>query len=171
MLPDAGLEPLRIFGHVVGTFSSPGAAMASAFGLGWLLGAIPVGAAEALVLVLATVRPTWLVLPLVLLNTLGHVLGKLAWYWLGTQHERVANPWLRRQVDTATAFARRHPRLSGATLFSSAAVSLPPFHLTVIGAGVVRTPLWSFVLASFLGRALRFSAVALVPQFVPWLVS
>ncbi|MCC7054051.1 MAG: hypothetical protein IT355_12375 [Gemmatimonadaceae bacterium] len=170
ILPDTGLEPLRIFGHAIAAFPSPGAAMASAFGLGWLLGAVPIGAAEAAVLVLATVQPPALVVPLVLLNAFGHVLGKLLWYWLGTQHGRVTNAWLRRQVDTSAAVARRHPRLSGATLLSSALVSLPPFHLTVIGAGIVRAPVGLFLLTAFAGRAIRFSAVALVPQLVPWLV-
>ena len=134
--------------------------------LGWLFGAIPIGGAEVLVLAIAAVRPRELIMPLVLVMTLGHVLGKLLWYWVGTQHVRVRRPWLRRQVNQAERWLRRYPRLGGMALASSALVSVPPFHLTAIGAGVVRANVSGFAVVAFVGRGMRFGALALVP----WLV-
>lgn len=52
----------------------------------------------------------------------------------------------------------------------AALVSLPPFHVTVIGAGVIRTPLLVFVLVAYAGRAVRFAAIATVPHLVPFLL-
>ncbi len=167
-MPD--LEPIRLFGRALGDFSSPGPALASAFLLGGLMGAIPIGAAELLVLLIAGLEPRGMVLPLLLVMTLGHVLGKLLWYWAGTQHHRIRHQWLRRQVDAAEAFLRTRPRLGLAALASSALVSVPPFHLTAIGAGVVRTPLFVFLLVAFVGRAVRFAAIATVPHLVPFLL-
>ena len=70
MLLAEAVEPIRILGWSLGSFSTPAAAFASAFLLGWLLGAIPVGGAELLVLAIAAVRPRELIVPLV-----GRVLG------------------------------------------------------------------------------------------------
>jgi len=163
MLSADVVEPVRILGVSLGSFSSPAAAAASAFALGWLFGAIPIGGAELLVLAIAAVRPTPLIMPLVLVMTLGHVLGKLIWYWVGTQHVRVQRPWLRRQVDQAEVWLRRYPNLGLAVIASSALVSVPPFHLTAVGAGVVRANVWRFVVIAFVGRGVRFGGVALVP--------
>ena len=167
VIPD--IEPIRLFGHALGDFSSPPAALVSAFLLGGLMGAIPVGGAEVLVLLLAGLEPRALLVPLLLALTLGHVLGKLLWYWAGTQHHRIRHPFLRRQVDAAEAFLRTRPRLGLTALATSALVSVPPFHLTAIGAGVIRSPLLPFLLVAFAGRALRFGAIATVPHLVPFL--
>ena len=168
LTPD--FEPIRLFGRALGDFSSPPAALASAFLLGGLMGAIPVGAAELLVLLIAGLEPRGLVVPLLLVMTLGHVLGKLLWYWAGTHHHRIRHSWLRRQVDVAEAFLRTRPTLGLTALATSALISVPPFHLTAIGAGVVRSPVLVFLLVAFVGRALRFGAIAMVPHLVPWLM-
>lgn len=164
MLPTESVEPIRILGHTLGTFTTPGAALAWAFVLGWLLGAIPMGAAELVVLALAAVRPQVLVLPLVVLMTAGHVAGKLVWYWVGTQQHRIRQPWLRRQLDLADQFLHRHPTLGASALVTSALISVPPFQLAVIGAGIVRAPIGLFLAASFAGRVVRFGLIALLPQ-------
>ncbi|HYW50580.1 MAG TPA: hypothetical protein VE861_08240, partial [Gemmatimonadaceae bacterium] len=156
MFLPADVEPLRILGYTLGSFSTPGAAMASAFALGILLGAIPIGGAELLVLALAAVRPTTLILPLLLVMTLGHVLGKLTWYWVGTHEHRLGHPFLRRQIEQSKRFMLAYPRLGVTALASSALVSVPPFHLTAIGAGIARAPMLLFFVIAFAGRAVRF---------------
>lgn len=166
--PDA--EPIRILGYALGSFSTPGAALASAFVLGILLGAIPVGAAELFVLVLAAVRPSSLIVPLLLVMTFGHVLGKLVWYWVGTHEHRLRHPFLRRQIEQSKRFMRSYPQLGVTALASSALLSIPPFHLTAIGAGIVRAPMLLFFAVAFAGRLVRFGIVGLLPQLVPELL-
>ncbi len=161
---------IQLFGHGLGDFSTPEAALVSAVLLGFLMGAVPVGAAEVLILLIAGLEPRSIVVPLVLVMTAGHVAGKLLWYWAGTQHHRIRQPWLRRQVDAGERFMRARPRIGLGALASSALVSLPPFHVTAIGAGVVRSPLLVFVLVAYAGRAARFAAIATVPHLVPLLL-
>ncbi len=166
----APTNQIQLFGHGLGDFSSPEAALVSAFLLGGLMGAVPVGGAEVLILLIAGLEPKSIVVPLVVVMTAGHVLGKLLWYWAGTQHHRIRQPWLRRQVDAAERYVRARPRLGLGALTSSALVSVPPFHVTAIGAGVLRTPLVVFVLVAFGGRAVRFAVIAMVPRLVPFFV-
>lgn len=170
MPPSSGASQIALFGQALGDFSSPSAALASAFLLGLLMGAIPVGAAEVLVLLIAGLEPRSMVVPLVLVMTAGHVGGKLLWYWAGAQHHRIGHPWVRRQVAAAEAYMRTRPRVGLGALAASALVSVPPFHLTAIGAGVLRSPLLVFVAVAFVGRAVRFGALATVPQWVPFLL-
>jgi membrane protein YqaA with SNARE-associated domain len=161
---------IQLFGYGFGDFSTPQAALVSAVLLGFLMGAVPVGAAEVLSLLIAGLEPRSIVVPLRLVMTAGHVLGKLLWYRAGTPHHRIRQPWLRRQVDAGERFMRVRPRLGLGALASSAVVSLPPFHVTAIGAGVIRTPLLVFVLVAYAGRAVRFAAIATVPHLVPFLL-
>lgn len=165
----SGASQIELFGWALGDFSSPATALASAFLLGVLMGAIPLGAAELLVLLLAGLEPRSLVLPLVLVMTAGHVGGKLLWYWAGAQHDRIRHPWVRRQVAAAEQYLRARPHLGLGALAASALVSVPPFHLTAIGAGVVRAPVVVFLAVAFVGRAVRFGALATVPHLVPFL--
>jgi membrane protein YqaA with SNARE-associated domain len=155
---------IQLFGYGFGDFSTPQAALVSAVLLGFLMGAVPVGAAEVLSLLIAGLEPRSIVVPLLLVMTAGHVLGKLLWYWAGTPHHRIRQPWLRRQVDAGERFMRVRPRLGLGAL-----VSLPPFHVTAIGAGVIRTSLLVFVLVAYAGRAVRFAAIATVPFLGPFL--
>lgn len=170
MTPFPAASHLELFGHALGNFSAPGPALASAFLLGFLMGAIPLGAAEVLVLLLAGLEPRVMVVPLVLVMTAGHVGGKLLWYLAGAQHHRITHRWLRRQVDAAELYMRARPKLGLGALAMSALVSVPPFHLTAIGAGVLRSPVLVFSAVAFVGRALRFGALATVPHLVPFLL-
>ena len=164
MLSPAVVDSVQLLGYTLGDFSTPLAALGSAFALGVLFGVIPLGGAELVVLAIGGVKPRGLLLPLVMVFTLGHVLGKAAWYWLGTRHDRVRHPWLRRQIDRALRLLTEYPKLGTAALGSSALVSVPPFHLSAIAAGAVNCPFALFMTVAFVGRAVRFAVIAIAPQ-------
>lgn len=164
MLSPAAVESVQLLGYTLGDFSTPPAALLSAFALGVLFGVLPLGGAELVVLAIGSVKPRGLLLPLVMVFTLGHVVGKAAWYWLGTRHDRVQHPWLRRQIDRALRILTAYPKLGTAALGSSALVSVPPFHLSAIAAGAVNCPFALFMSIAFAGRAVRFGVVAIAPQ-------
>lgn len=145
-------------------------AIASSFALGFLVGALPVGASEAVVLGIGTIPSTRLRALVLVTFTAGHVLGKLPWYWLGTIGTRVTWARLRAWVDRAHRVVEAHPTVGPAVMFSAAAVSLPPFHLTVIAAGIVRATLAPCLGAAFLGRLVRFSLIAAFPPLVGYLL-
>ncbi len=140
-----------------------GSAICAAAALGFLFGAIPVGAAELLAVGAGAVRPRALVIPLVIALTAGHVAGKLVWYWIGTLEARVTQPRLRAWIEQAQALMRQNPQLGAGLLASSALTSVPPFHLMVVASGIGRIPVATFAVTSFVMRLLRFGLVAAFP--------
>lgn len=149
-------------------FSSPGLAMLAAFVVGFAFGLLPTGASELLAIAAGAVTPRALVLPLLVLLTVGHVLGKLIWYWLGTFGNRITHPRAQAWIAQAHRFNEEHPRLELGLMLSSAFASLPPFQLLAIGAGIVRVPVIAFLATALLGRFARFGLVALVPGVVQY---
>jgi membrane protein YqaA with SNARE-associated domain len=106
---------------------------------------------------------TW---ALLVAATVGQMLGKILWYWGGTHVERA--PWVRRNLEKPRAKAsldKWHARAEGrpwftaGLLFVSAATGIPPYAVTAVLAGVLRVPLWIFLVTGVLGRGLRFWAV------------
>jgi membrane protein YqaA with SNARE-associated domain len=143
--------------------TTAGSAISAAAALGFLFGAIPVGAAELLAVGAGAVRPRTLVVPLVVALTAGHVAGKLVWYWIGTLETRVTQPRLRAWIEQAQAFRRQNPQLGTGLLASSALASVPPFHLMVVASGIGRIPLATVAITSFAMRLLRFGLIAAFP--------
>jgi len=132
--------------------------------VGLLTGLAPVAAAEATALAVGAL-PSW-PLRLVTLGvfTLGHVGGKMLWFWVGTCESRVTWPWLRRWLDRARTVASAYPTVGTSVMFTSAVASLPPFQLMATAAGMVRTAWPLFFAIAYVGRLIRFTAIASVPS-------
>jgi membrane protein YqaA with SNARE-associated domain len=146
-------------------------ALSSAFGAGFLLGALPVGAAEAVALAIGALPSIRVRIGVMVPFTAGHVLGKMLWFWLGTLGSRVTQRHLRAWIDRARLVAERHPRIGLGVAASSSIASIPPFHLTTVAAGLVHSPPAPFVVVAFLGRLVRFSVLAMFPPLVRYLSS
>ncbi|GEM_PF-1422624 len=129
-------------------------------------GLLPIAFAEATALAAAAVPGVSLRAIVLVVFTIGHVAGKSAWYFLGTQEARITHPGLRRRLDQARLVVKSHPAASISVLLASATISTPPFQLTAIAAGIVRAPLGTFVITAFIGRLVRFSAIAAVPSLI-----
>jgi len=135
---------------------------------GFFTSLVPIGLAEAAVLGLGAMRPPAFALTLIGAFTFAHVLGKVAWYWLGTNADRVTDrhPRTRGYIVKARVLVGNHPVYGAGVLASAAVASLPPFHLAAIAAGIAKVPLWRFVLISLVGRSVRFGLIASVPGLV-----
>jgi len=162
----ADLLHLLANGIPLDQFGSPMLALLGAFAIGALFGAVPAGASEVLALAAGAVQSRSLVFPLLVMLTAGHVAGKLLWYSVGAQRDRITQPRLRVWITKATSFSHQHRQLSVGMLASAALVSVPPYHLMVVAAGIVRMPIVTFTITSFVVRLLRFSVVALFPGVV-----
>ncbi|MDZ7630264.1 MAG: VTT domain-containing protein [Gemmatimonadaceae bacterium] len=149
-----------------GQVVSPTLALLSAFALGIAFGAVPTGTAEAFALAAGVVNPWVLRIPLLILYTLGHVLGKLLWYWLGTHSERIPNARVQDLRARAQQLLLQYRHVGNGLIFTSAFASLPPFLPMVVAAGVTRVPILQFLIISFVGRLLRFAAVAAFPALI-----
>lgn len=139
--------------------------MGAALGAGFVSGAVTIALAEATALAAGAV-PSTAPIAVIVAFTVGHVAGKGLWYWAGTQERRITRPSIRRWIDRAHELAAQHPTMSLGVTFTSAAVSLPPFHLTAITAGIVRTPAVPFFAVAFVGRLLRFGVIAAAGGFL-----
>ncbi len=146
--------------------SSPAAALWSAGVLGFLVGLVPIGLAEVMALAIGAVQPPELALSMLLVFTLAHVAGKVGWYVLGTFADRVTHARSRALIARARAVLSRYPHYSLSVLGLSALVSVPPFHLAAIAAGIVRLPFVRFVIVCLSGRLVRFGLLASVPALI-----
>ena len=132
--------------------------------VGLLTGLAPVAAAEATALAFGAL-PSWsLRLTALGIFTLGHVGGKMLWFWVGTCESRITWPWLRRWLDRARTVASAYPTVGTSVMFTSAIASLPPFQLMATAAGMVGISWPTFFVIAYLGRLIRFLAIASVPS-------
>lgn len=146
--------------------ASPALALGSAALLGIATGIVPIGAAEAVALAIGLVTPRWLALTMGLVFTLAHVSAKLPWYWLGTRAERVSGERGARHVTRARQMLADRPAYGIGLLLLSAVLSVPPFHLAAIAAGLTRMALVPFVTACLAGRLVRFGVLVTAPQLL-----
>ncbi len=149
-----------------GQIVSPLLALLSAFALGVAFGAVPTGTAEAFALAAGVVNPPMLRVPLIVVYTAGHIIGKLLWYWFGTHSERFRNPRIRQMIARAKELLAKNRHVGNGLLFTSSFASLPPFLPMVVASGVARVPIATFLVVSFVGRLLRFGAVAAFPALI-----
>lgn len=98
---------------------------------------------------------------LLLIATMGNVLGSVVNWYLGRSIERFRQrrwfPVSERHFDTAQKTYRRYGRW--ALLFSWVPIIGDP--ITVV-AGVLREPLWSFLIVVTLAKALRYLVLAAI---------
>jgi membrane protein YqaA with SNARE-associated domain len=103
---------------------------------------------------------------LLVVATVGQMLGKILWYWGGMNVDRA--PWVSRHLTkpkVSASLDKWHERAEGrpwftaALLFVSAASGFPPYAVTAVLAGTLRVPFWIFLLTGTLGRGLRFWVV------------
>jgi membrane protein YqaA with SNARE-associated domain len=144
-------------------------AVVSALVIGFILGAVPAGASEAVALGAGTLPSIHLRMSVIVALTAGHITGKVLWYWLGRLGWRVTHPRLHQWVERARTLAMRHPKVGITVTATSAVASVPPFHLMAVAAGLVRTSPVPFFIVAFLGRLVRFGALAAFPSLVRYL--
>jgi membrane protein YqaA with SNARE-associated domain len=119
--------------------------------------------AEAFAVAIGLVKPTQLAVPMWIVFTVGHVAAKVPWYFLGTRGDRVMGAWVARYVVRARELLRARPTYGTGVLTLSALLSIPPFHLSAIAAGITHLPVGRFVLICLAGRLVRFGVLAATP--------
>ena len=146
--------------------SSPALALWSAAAAGAATGILPIGLAEATALAIGLVMPRWLAFAMWGAFTLGHVAAKLPWYALGRHGDRAVGRWGAWHLAKARAMLAERPQYGVGVLGLSAVLSVPPFHLAAIAAGLIRVPFLPFVATCLGGRLLRFGALVTAPQLL-----
>jgi membrane protein YqaA with SNARE-associated domain len=150
------MESTRTLGLLGGSFL---------FGLG--SGLVPFLNTEAFVMALAAVAPPSVLVPVVVLTTLGQMVAKSLLYLAGSGV--VSLPLLGgrgRGLGELRDRLDRERAGAAAVVFASATIGLPPFYLLSVVAGSLRWPLARFLLVGGGGRLLRFAVIAALPRFL-----
>jgi membrane protein YqaA with SNARE-associated domain len=146
--------------------SSPPVALGSAAAAGFAAGILPIGIAEALAVAIGVVLPVELAIAMWVVYTIAHVAAKTPWYWLGAHSDRVMHPWAKRHIARSRAFLAARPSYGTGVLALSALLSVPPFHLSSIAAGITHIPFGRFVAICLSGRLVRFGVLAAAPALI-----
>lgn len=161
--------------------------LAGGLGVGAVSALTPVLPAEAYVIAVALSERRALAVAVALAVALGQTVGKVVVFsavrgargsrWLGRLRGRsgvrappvaasggpgVVRAWLSRAGDVC--LAALSGRWGGPVVLLSAAAGLPPLLAVTVVAGAATMPRRTFVAACLAGRAVRFTAVAALPQ-------
>lgn len=105
-------------------------------------------------------------LAIAMMAALGHTAGKLVWYYAAYKgvetawvQKKLNGPKVKPRFDKWVGLMAGRPWYGAAIMFLAAAVGIPPLLVMAAVGGALRMPLWVFVPAVFVGRALRFSAI------------
>jgi membrane protein YqaA with SNARE-associated domain len=91
-------------------------------------------------------------------------IGELTGYFLGKSGRAVLprNRWY-------VAMENGMRRFGGPTIFVAAVVPNPFFDVAGILAGATKLPIWVFLVATFLGKSIRFFLLAMFPFLWEWI--
>ncbi|GAA4619218.1 VTT domain-containing protein [Saccharopolyspora hordei] len=154
--------------------------LSTTFGVSVASAVLPLISVElfAIGLVLTGPEIPWWLLALVIAT--GQIGGKLLHYSAARgvirlprlcqrKSEERTGRW-RQWLERFRANCRQRPVWTGAVLLVSAVASLPPFAAVAVVAGWAEVPLSTFVVTGFIGRFVRFGALAIAPgAIIGWL--
>ena len=143
-----------------------GAALyAACFGLSVVSALVPWVNGEALLLSFALCARTRFALAgLVVLASLGQMVGKCILYWGGRSSLRLENG---RVAELTASWKKRlaaSPSQASAVVFVSSALGIPPFYVITLLAGALHIRFGRFVGIGLCGRVVRFGLLVLIPR-------
>jgi membrane protein YqaA with SNARE-associated domain len=131
-----------------------------------LAGMMPCSPFEPMLVAVAAVARPSLLIPLAVLATVSQMAAKTLLYVASRKAERSLS------VRKRALFERVRARLAGrrwlqiATILVSGVFGLPPFYVVTVACGALRLPLRDYVVVGTFGRALRFTAIMMLPQLL-----
>ncbi|MEX2152061.1 MAG: hypothetical protein WD825_01910 [Gemmatimonadaceae bacterium] len=125
---------------------------------------LPFSPAEPLLVGIAAVTKPWLLVPMIAFATVSSMVAKTLVYEGSGKVERALSPRKRALLERMRSRLAGRRGLQIATVFLSATCGLPPFYLVTLVCGALRLPIADYLLAGTTGRAVRFSAIMMLPQ-------
>jgi membrane protein YqaA with SNARE-associated domain len=151
--------------------------LSTTFGVSVASALIPLISIElfAIGLVLKGPEIPWWLLAVVIAT--GQIGGKLLHYYAARGSIRLPKMFRRKSeserkgrwrewLEKFRSNCHRRPVWTGVVLLISAAASLPPFAAVAVIAGWAKVPLATFLITGFVGRFVRFGALAIAPGVV-----
>jgi membrane protein YqaA with SNARE-associated domain len=138
---------------------------AGTFAVGAISSVIPIVSIEVFLVGITLAHGAGDAIPLVVLATLGQVLGKLPIY--AAARGVTAMPGRQqRWVERMRAWVARTGNRPALVLGTSAVLGLPPFSIASTAAGALAIPPRTFCTVIAAGRALRFAALVILAHCV-----
>lgn len=144
-----------------------------AFVVATAAGLVPILNIEAYLLGVVALLDDGALVAISLAAALGQTLGKIPYYYVGKG--TISAPWLKRRARTPGKWSERmagwrakaeaRPVWGMGLLALSSLVSVPPFMVVSVLAGVVRMNLVLFCVITFLTRTTRFLVLVLTPAW------
>ena len=147
-------------------FSTPWLVLLSSFLVCMASAVVPLLNSEVYLILLSAAVPPGLLIPAVVVATLGHMVGKSVMFFSGRGLKRMSGERIQHRLAQVASRLERWRGTRGLFIFVSAAFGVPPFYLVAVAAGTLRLSFAEFLVAGFAGRLLRFAAVAGVPQLL-----
>ena len=129
-----------------------------------LAGLMPCSPFEPMLIGIAVVAPRHLLLPLAALATVTQMGTKTLVYLTSRKAESTLSPRKRAAFERIRRYLVGRRWLQIAAVLVSGIFGLPPFYIVTVACGALRLPLREYLVAGTTGRAIRFTAIMLVPR-------
>ena len=133
-------------------------------------GVLPIDIMEVYLVWVAALTPRSLAIPIVLLATVGQMVGKTIFYFAAAGIIKVS---IKKPSEKIRAIQERIARSrhgAGIVLFASAFLGFPPFYWASVAAGICRISFPLFLVTGFIGRFLRFGLFVFFPHLIKGII-
>ena len=134
-------------------------ALASALGYGIVSAIVPLVNSEVYIVGAVAVLPKALHVPVLVVFTIGTVIGKGVVFLGAERVARRASAKMRARIERVASLLRGRPVATWPIVFVSACVGIPPVYAVTIAGGILRISFAGFLVACGLGRLARFAAL------------
>ncbi len=129
-------------------------------------GFLPLVSVEAYLAVVSAISPRSVVLPVIILSTVGQMTAKSIMYLSGLGFLKLPIGRYEKRIEEVREKFEKWAGRSEFLIFVSALTGLPPFYVVTIVAGMLKLNFPRFFIVSFTGRLLRFAVVVYFPQVI-----
>ncbi|MFZ2054688.1 MAG: VTT domain-containing protein [Candidatus Aminicenantales bacterium] len=133
-------------------------------------GVLPIDIMEVYLVWVAALTPRSQAIPILLLATLGQMIGKTIFYLAAAGILKISIKKPGEKIRAVQAKIARSRYGAGVILFSSAFLGFPPFYWTSITAGICRISFPLFLTTGFVGRFLRFGVFVFFPHLIKGII-
>jgi membrane protein YqaA with SNARE-associated domain len=133
-------------------------------------GVLPIDVMEIYLVWVAALTPRSQAIPILLLATLGQMIGKTIFYFAAAGILKVS---IKKPGEKIRAVQERIARSrygAGFVLFASAFLGFPPFYWTSVASGICRISFPLFLATGFIGRFLRFGVFVFFPHLIKGII-
>jgi membrane protein YqaA with SNARE-associated domain len=133
-------------------------------------GVLPIDIMEVFLIWVAALTPRSQAVPILLLATLGQMVGKTIFYFAAAGILKISIKKPSYKIRAVQEKIARSRYGAAFVIFASAFLGFPPFYWTSVAAGVCRINFPLFLTVGFAGRFLRFGIFVFFPHLIKGII-